>query len=416
MSDGQRPALLAYLRQLGSAAADDSDAVLLERFVAVRDETAFAALLRRHGPLVWGVCRRVLAEEHAAEDAFQATFLVLVRKAQAVSKQASVRSFLYGVALRVALRARQQKELRRLREQSAPPRRTTETPVWQDVWPLLDEEIRRLPEKYRLPVILCYLEGQTNDEAARQLNCPRGTLAVRLARARDKLRARLVRRGLTLSAAALATLLADNALSAAVPASLAAETTKAVLAGAAPASITALAEGVLRAMFVSKIKATIAVVLALVGSAGFCTIYLHGQGQVQQTPDRFPRKGVPDIKTPAKSAQAIRKLLKDRLDAAEVETKVRYEKHLAGAQDATVDVTLGAFQRLLKAELELSEKREDRLAALERHVRLTTEIAEICQRKFDVGRISRADLAQTEYERLSAEITLERERARVEPR
>src|SRR5262245_44405606 len=151
MSEGQRPTLLAYLRRLGrGVAVESSDAELLERFTEQRDETAFTSLLRRHGALVWSVCRRVLAEEHAAEDAFQATFLVLVRKARSVSKKASVRSWLYGVALRVATRARQGEDLRPLRERSAPVRQADETRtegIWQDVRPILDEEIQRLPEK-----------------------------------------------------------------------------------------------------------------------------------------------------------------------------------------------------------------------------------------------------------------------------
>jgi RNA polymerase sigma factor (sigma-70 family) len=152
MSQGQRSTLLAFLRRLvGAAATDSNDAELLERFVRQRDETAFEALLRLHGPLVWSMCRRVLDEEHAAEDAFQATFLVLVRKARSVSKQASIRSWLYGVALRVALRARQQEQLRRRHEQDTPSRCPGEA-TWQDVQPILDEEIQRLPEKYRLPI------------------------------------------------------------------------------------------------------------------------------------------------------------------------------------------------------------------------------------------------------------------------
>ena len=414
MSDGQRPALLAFLHRLGGAPTSESDAELLERFVAGGDEVAFSSLLRRHGPLVWGVCRRVLAEEHAAEDAFQATFLVLVRKARSVSKRASVRSWLYGVALRVAVRARQRENVRRRCEQNVPLQQSNDAPASSDVRPILDEEIGHLPEKYRLPVILCYLEGMTNDEAARQLNCPRGTIAIRLARARDRLRARLIRRGLALSAATLTAMLADSAMSAAVPPSLSIQASKAILAGTAPASITALAEGVLHTMFVSKIKTTLAVMLALavVGGAGFCTIYLHGQGQVQHTPDRFPRKGVPDTKTPAKSAEAIRKLLKERRDMAELEVKVRYDKYRAGAQDATLDLILEGSKRLLKAELELSEKKADRLAAREQFVKLTKEIAEIVKAKYNVGRVSQADLAQAEYERLDAEIALERERAR----
>lgn len=180
MSEGQRSTLLAYLRRhVGAAATDGSDAELLARFAAQRDEAAFEALLRRHGLLVWSVCRRVLSEEHAAEDAFQATFLLLVRKARSVMKRASIRSWLHGVALRVALRARQQEQLRRRREQERPIRHPGEA-TWQDVRPILDEEIQGLPEKYRLPIILCYLEGHTNDEAAWLLNCPRGTIATRL--------------------------------------------------------------------------------------------------------------------------------------------------------------------------------------------------------------------------------------------
>jgi RNA polymerase sigma factor (sigma-70 family) len=209
------------LQRLGSIPeVEGSDAQLLERFARESDEAAFTSLMRRHGPLVWDVCRRVLAQEQAAEDAFQATFLVLVHKARSVSKRESVRSWLYGVALRVAVRARQREGLRRLREQNASLRPVAEkSPAnsWEDLRPILDEEIQRLPEKYRLPIILCYLEGKTNDEAARQLNCPRGTLAVRLARARERLRSQLHRRGVTLSAGSLAALLAENAASAAVP-------------------------------------------------------------------------------------------------------------------------------------------------------------------------------------------------------
>ena len=284
MSEGQRSTLLAYLRRLvGTAANDSSDAELLERFAAQRDEAAFAALLRRHGPLVWNVCRRVLGEEHAAEDAFQATFLVLIRKARSVSKRASIRSWLHGVALRVALRARQQEQLRRRREQETPIRQPSET-TWQDLRPILDEEIQRLPEKYRLPIILCYLQGQTNDEAARLLNCPRGTIATRLARARERLRTRLLRRGVSLSAGTLAGLLTDNAMSAVVPPLLLAQTAKVVVAGATSVSITTLMEGVLHAMFLSKLKMASAFVLmvATIGGAGAGVYYLRAQAPAKQ--------------------------------------------------------------------------------------------------------------------------------------
>ncbi len=282
MSQGQRSTLLAYLRRLvGAVATDGSDAELLERFAAQHDEAAFEALLRRHGPLVWNVCRRVLAEEHAAEDAFQATFLVLVRKARSVSKRASIRSWLHGVALRVALRARRQERLRRRRELETPIRCPGEA-TWQDVRPILDEEIQRLPEKYRLPIILCYLEGQTHDEAAQLLNCPRGTIATRLARARERLRSRLLRRGVTLSAGALTALLTDNAMSATVPSLLLAQTAKAALMGLASVSITTLTEGVIHAMFLSKVKmaSIFVLILAAIGGTGVSNYYLRAQRAV----------------------------------------------------------------------------------------------------------------------------------------
>lgn len=419
MSEGQRPTLLAYLRRLGrSSAVESSDAELLGRFAEQRDESAFNSLLLRHGPLVWSVCRRVLAEESAAEDAFQATFLVLVRKAGSVSKQASVRSWLYGVALRVAVRARQQERLRRLREQAAPVRHTRETGTegWPDVRPILDEEIQRLPEKYRLPIMLCYLEGQTNDEAARLLNCPRGTIATRLARARERLRSRLVRRGLTLSGATLAALLTDNAMSAVVPSLLNAQTSKSVLTGAAPVSVTTLTEGVLHAMFLTKVKTTVAVILALfvLGGAGAGVYYLHGQQPRGEdvSPVKLPERTTPDKIGPAKPAAALQKMLKDRRDRAERELTVRYEKYRAGAQDATLDLMIESSKRLLKAELELSAKKADRLVAHERHVRLMKEIAEINKAKYNVGRVGEEHLALAEYILLDAEIAFEREKAR----
>ncbi|HEY7308718.1 MAG TPA: sigma-70 family RNA polymerase sigma factor [Gemmataceae bacterium] len=419
MSEGQRPTLLAYLRRLArSPSAESSDADLLGRFAEQRDESAFNSLLLRHGPLVWSVCRRVLAEEQAAEDAFQATFLVLVRKAGSVSKQASVRSWLYGVALRVAVRARQREALRRLREQAAPVRHTSETSTegaWQDVRPILDEEIHRLPEKYRLPLILCYLEGQTNDAAARLLNCPRGTIATRLARARERLRSRLVRRGLTLSGATFAALLTDNAMSAAVSEILSAQAAKVVVTGAASVSIATLTEGVLHAMFLTKLKTTIVFVLALsmIGGAGVGVYYLHGQQQEAEIrPVKLPEKTTPDKIGPAKPAAALQKMLKERRERAEREATVRYEKYRAGAQDARLDLLIESSKRLLKAELELSAKKADRLVAHERHVRLMKELAEIDKLKYSVGRVGEEQLALAEYNRLDAEIAFEREKAR----
>jgi serpin B len=274
------PALALILRHLRRAArppgaGGPSDGELLERFAGRREEAAFEALLQRHGPMVWNVCCRVLANASDAEDAFQATFLVLVRKAKSIARRDSVGSWLHGVAYRVSLDARAAAARRRAYERQGAGQAARELPVdtsWAEVRQVLDEELCRLPEKYRAPLVLCYLEGKTNDEAASQLGWTRGTVAGRLSRARDLLRSRLTRRGLTLPAAALGAILTDQAASAAVPAGLLQLTTKAATTGGASSSVVALAEGVLHTMFVTRLKlagVVLAVLLILGGGAGW---------------------------------------------------------------------------------------------------------------------------------------------------
>src|SRR5438105_4394729 len=183
MTGGRVNGIVEYLHRLArpGAAGEGTDGQLLEQFVTRRDQAAFAALVRRHGPLVWGVCRRLLRHTQYAEDSFQATFLILARKAGAVGKRDSVRSWLYGVAYRVAVRARTTAERRRERPlpDVAAPRQDDPCP---DLRGVLDEELSRLPERYRAPLLLCHLEGKTQEEAARLLGCPRATVATRLAR------------------------------------------------------------------------------------------------------------------------------------------------------------------------------------------------------------------------------------------
>jgi RNA polymerase sigma factor (sigma-70 family) len=203
---------------------DRSDGELLRRFRERRDEAAFEALLGRHGPMVLGVCRRVAGDAHAAEDAFQATFLILAKKAASIRHQASVSNWLFGVARRVAGKARAQAEARRDRERQAanvPHAEPFDELAWQELRGVLDEEVGRLPEKCRAAVVLCHLEGKSYDQAAQELGCPKSTLASRLAKAHELLRGQLARRGLTLSAAALTTVLAEKAAAAPVPALLA---------------------------------------------------------------------------------------------------------------------------------------------------------------------------------------------------
>src|SRR5262245_29925568 len=236
---------------LMAAGEGPTDARLLEAFLVRRDEAAFEALLRRHGPMVWGVCRRVLGE-HDAEDAFQATFLVLARKAASVRPRERVGNWLYGVAYRTAMKARAMNAKRRARERQAACRQCEQAradEAGEELLAHLDAELSRLPDRYREPVVLCELEGRGRREAARQLGIPAGTLPSPLATARKMLARGLGRHGTTLPAATLATLLAAKEASAGLPPALLAGTGKAatqvavgqtLTAGAVPASVMAL--------------------------------------------------------------------------------------------------------------------------------------------------------------------------------
>jgi RND family efflux transporter MFP subunit len=277
--------LARLLRQVRRTAAEAepsiSDAQLLERFALSRDEAAFELLVWRHRRLVFSVCWRVLSNYHDAEDAFQATFLALARRAGSIGKRRALAAWLHKVAYHAALTARLRRARALVREQPMRPAdefAAAMSPVSslerKDLSAIIDAEISRLPEKFRMAIVLCYLQGKTVDEASRQLGCPRGTLASRLARARDKLRTRLARRGLVLSAGAVTLVLADGSLSAATPESLITATVGNALAyvtgqaaslPAASLKVTALAEEVLRAMFFKKVV-TGAVMLVLLAS------------------------------------------------------------------------------------------------------------------------------------------------------
>ncbi|APW61915.1 sigma-70 family RNA polymerase sigma factor [Paludisphaera borealis] len=269
-----------------------SDGQLVERYVARREEAVFEAIVERHGAMVWGVCRRVLRDHHDAEDAFQATFLVLARKASSIMPREMVGNWLHGVAYQTAARARGATFKRRGRERQVPEMPEIEADpreAWDDLLPLLDQELSRLPEKYRIPIVLCDLEGKTHREAAEQLKWPIGTVSGRLSRGRAMLAGRMARHGLTLSGPALAMHLSQNSASAGVPASLIASTTKAAAGVVVSAKVAALTEGVLKAMLISKLKiatATLATLMVL-GAAGAGAI---GQGPLTEAPR--PPQGV----------------------------------------------------------------------------------------------------------------------------
>jgi RNA polymerase sigma factor (sigma-70 family) len=255
-----------FMRQLvGADTATQSDRSLLEEFVARRDEQAFAGLLRRHGPLVLGVCRQVLRDPHAAEDAFQATFLVLARKAASVREHQALSAWLYRVALNIARTARAAEARRRSCEREAATMSATHsagTPPTVDWQPVLHEEVGRLPAKYRTPIVLCYLEGKTGEEAAQDLGWPVGTVKGRLARARELLRRRLGRRGVTLASGGVAALLTQATAHAAIPVALMSSTVQVALQFAAghaaniaggSARAVLLAKGALKTMALTKV-------------------------------------------------------------------------------------------------------------------------------------------------------------------
>ena len=260
-----------------------SDRQMLERFVDGRDEAAFEVLVARHGPMVFNVCRQLVRDPHDVEDAFQAVFLVLVRKARTIRVEGSLGPWLYTVANRVAARARANRRRMATREVSAAIE-VSESPADNSVDRLeaavvIQEELGHLPERLRAPLVLCYLQGMTHELAAGQLGCPIGTVRSRLSRGRAQLLRRITRRGLTLSAAGLVSALESNARAAAIPPNVRITLIKlatgwvtesaAIVGGiGAPASVAVLLEGVLNVMRIKKLTIA-ATALAGLGALGF---------------------------------------------------------------------------------------------------------------------------------------------------
>jgi RNA polymerase sigma factor (sigma-70 family) len=277
MPAGQLEGVIRHLRRVARQGdvVPVGDAELLERFIARRDEAAFALLVHRHGPMVLGVCRRVLRDAMDAEDAFQATFLVLVRKAPSIVPRSQLAPWLHGVAHKTALKAKAMNRRRRVKEREAGAAQARNAPAttWDPLLEILDGELSALPEKYRAPILLCDLEGLSYKEAAARLGCPPGTLSGRLTRARALLARRVSRRCPPVTAAALPALLA-RAVPVAVSPSLKACTIragahlaagKALSESAVPAKVALLAQGVLKMLLLSKLK-TVTVGLLLLAA------------------------------------------------------------------------------------------------------------------------------------------------------
>jgi RNA polymerase sigma factor (sigma-70 family) len=305
--------LIALLRQSEGELSDDR---LLARFVGHRDEDAFAALVRRHGAMVWGLCRRVLGHHHHdAEDAFQAAFLVLAQKAATVRPGAALGPWLYGVALKVALKAaaavRRRSRERQVEDMPHPAVGPADVPDWR---PLLDRELGRLSERYRAAVVLCDLEGHSRKEASQRLGIPERTLASRLTRAHALLARRLRGRGVALPVAAFAAALAADATAFQVPESLARSTARVAalvaagnLAGAEAAPVL-LMKGVMRAMLMRKLKV---VVVALVATSAFGVVGLASRtGEEVRAQDT----SAPATRTSSKPASELESLRRENED------------------------------------------------------------------------------------------------------
>ncbi|MFO0891594.1 MAG: sigma-70 family RNA polymerase sigma factor [Isosphaeraceae bacterium] len=429
---------LEVIFNAGGATAQ-GDGALLERFLTERGqprETAFEAIVQRHGPMVDRVCRRVLGDGHEAQDAFQAVFLVLARRAGSVRKGDSLASWLHGVALRVAHRARVRLQRTRTREHpsggladlegSGPAASMTLAGTAE----VVHQEVERLGSKFRAPIVLCYLEGLTHDEAAARLNWPVGTVRSRLARGRDQLRGRLVRRGLT-NAGALAAMAAwlglDQAAHAAagvgyraqptLSAALAATTARAACeysAGpSAPATLLSttaltLTQEVLATMTLQKL-ATIGLVLlpaSLLITAGIVIGREPRGGPVgQDDPAPVAQATAP----PAKAAPApeVDPLIAQLLEAARKRLEAQKTYYEEGR--LTLDRMIQASERLMEVERLAAATDAEKRQALRRHVERLKEIENREQAELVVGKGTTADVAESNQSRLAAEVRLKRE-------
>jgi RNA polymerase sigma factor (sigma-70 family) len=312
MATAQLGTLLHHLHKLagGPCAPHGTDRQLVDAFAARRDETAFATLVARHGPMVLRVCRRVLNHEHDAEDAFQATFLVLAKNIASIRRREALAGWLHGVAYRTAMKAKRSAARRRNHEARLRtlPARPPQPPAWDDVQAALDEEIQRLSEHHRRAFVLCVLESRTVPEAAAELGCKLGTVSSWLMRARRRLQQRLARRGIKLAALLAALSIADSAGRAGPSVPLVRATVRFGLlvaagepaAGVIPAHVAALAAGVTRAMFVTKARIATAVLIAVglvAAGAWALTSGVGAEAPKEQANPKPPPEATPDSAT-----------------------------------------------------------------------------------------------------------------------
>jgi RNA polymerase sigma factor (sigma-70 family) len=376
-----------------------ADERLLARFAKNGDPSAFELLVWRHGTMVMGVCRRVLGDHHLAEDAFQATFLALARKPRAVRTGAALAGWLHRVARRIAVRAKVDCHKRAERDHRVARPELVAPPdiLSAEAQELIDAEIDRLPEWQRRAVVLCYLDGHTADQAAQMLGCPRGTVLSRLAAARERLRGRLIRRGLTIPAAGFALGVSASEVSAGVVAS----TAKAVLGGGASIQVIGWTNGVLTAMVMNKIKLATAAVLTtgMLGTGvGWVVVPGHGPGIVGDA------QAATDPRTDEAAhlrdqVQSLRRKLDEQL-ASERKVGLLAEQTMAELQRAKAEAEVANTNR---------KEAEAKLAAI------MARLKEIEDRQDLVRGAERAnpDLAAVEKKLMAAEIRLKRAQNRL---
>jgi RNA polymerase sigma factor (sigma-70 family) len=402
--------LLRQLRHLSASPEPASDADLIGRFVRRRDEEAFAALVERHGPMVLNACRRVLGDVHAAEDAFQAVFLVLARKAATLSRPEALAGWLYGVASRVALKARRgarpQERLAGASELTDPSPDPLAEVSARDLLATLEREVQRLPQAYRLAVVLCCLEGLSQEEAAHRLGCTPAALRGRLERGRKRLHRELDKRGLSLSGALGVAEVAR--LTGGVPAALRSGTAGAAATfaagqtagGAINVQAAALAEGVLRAMFLSRVKiAVVALLTTVVAGTALGVLGLEAKPPAPAVAGK-PKPG--KDKADAATREKIRKLQVERREALKQAEEARLQEFLAGR--GTLDLLLKISRLLLQAELDLAATAQQRIAAHAAHLKVAKEVDQFCEQRYHAGRMTPADFFQARAARLEAEI------------
>lgn len=421
MSEGDPSGTLRDIQMLFSSGmlGGLTDRQLLERFVNRNDssaEDAFTILLERHGPMVWGVCRRLLPDRDAA-DAFQATFLVLVRRASAIRVDDSLGPWLYGVSRRVAARARANSLRRRARETGGVEALAGPDPDLNrtERLAILDEEISRLPERHRAAIVLCDLEGLPHEEAARRLGCPIGTVESRLSRGRQRLRDRLVRRGL---APAAATLRAETVreASATMPSALIKHSAQfmasSLAAGAVPVAVTALAEGVIQMMWFARLKPMVAVAAALI----LTTAGVAVQGRQQPAPEgaRDQAKTAPPPTAGAAVPDVAVNRALARKQLALIDKALETLHSLA--RNARIDFSDPSFSLWGRRKLETLRKtgagKAEIVAALEKYINSLKQEEAVVEEMRQSARATQVAVYDVQFRRMEAEIALNEEKAR----